>query len=160
MDIESGLRAAAARFPAGVVVISSVLGKHDHAMTATAFMSVSLEPPLVMVSIGTDSRMADAIEMSGVFSVSMLGRSQRRIADWLATPGRPVVHQLSQVPHQRGGNGAVLITDALAHIECRTHAVHAAGDHLLIVGEVTATALGEGEREPLIYHDRSYRELA
>lgn len=160
MEIGTGLRAAAARFPAGVVVISSVLHKHDHAMTATAFLSVSIEPPLVLISIGADSRMADAIEMSGGYAVSILSRSQQRIADWLATPGRPVVNQLSQVPHHRGGNGAILVDDAVAHFECDTHAIYAAGDHVLILGLVQAVSVSDTMTDPLLYHEQAYRKLA
>lgn len=151
-----GLREVASRYPAGVVVVSSRLGPHDHAMTATAFMSVSLDPPLALVSIGADSRMADAIEQTGRFNVSILSRQQRAVAQWLATPGRPVLGQLARVRHHRGENGLVLVDDAVAYLECDVHAVHEGGDHVLVLGAVRRTVVHPERADPLVYHERSY----
>lgn len=154
-------RRAVGRFATGVCVVTSRLGRHDHAMTANAFMSVSLEPLLVVVSIAEDTRFLEAVVDTGTWGVSVLAEAQRPAARWLATPGRPVVDQLAQVPHRRGAvTGVALLAGALAAMECRTRQVHPAGDHHLVVGEVVGLQLGEEAGPPLVYHQGVYRQLA
>lgn len=154
-------RRAVGRFATGVCVVTSRLDRHDHAMTANAFMSVSLEPLLVVVSVAEDTRFLDAVTETGLWGVSVLGERQRAAARWLATPGRPVIDQLSQVPHRAGPlTGVALLVGALATLECRTWAIHPAGDHQLVVGEVLALELPAEPPRPLVYHQGSYRHLS
>ena len=154
-------RRAVGRFATGVCVVTSRLDGHDHAMTANAFMSVSLEPLLVVVSVAEDTRFLDAVVDTGLWGVSMLSERQRAAARWLATPGRPVIDQLSQVPH-RGGplTGVALLVGALATLECRTSAVHPAGDHQLVVGEVLGLDVDGDPTAPLVYYEGAYRHLS
>ncbi len=154
-------RTAVGRFATGVCVVTSRLDGHDHAMTANAFASVSLEPLLVVVSVAEDARLLDAVRQSGVWGVSLLPEDARGTAEWLASPGRPVLNQLDRVPHRRGAaTGVALLDGALATLECRTSAEHEAGDHVLVVGEVVAIGTPVPVPPPLLYHQGRYRRLA
>jgi flavin reductase (DIM6/NTAB) family NADH-FMN oxidoreductase RutF len=91
--------------------------------------------------------------------VSVLGADNEHAARWFATKGRPLAGQFDQVKHHRGANGAVLIDGALAHMECRTDAVHRAGDHDILVGQVEAMSVREQPGEPLLYYASAFRAL-
>lgn len=154
-------RTAVGRFATGVCAVTSRLDGHDHAMTANAFASVSLEPLLVVVSVAEDARLLDAVRQSGVWGVSVLPEQARGAAEWLSSPGRPVLYQLDRVPHHRGPvTGVALLEGALATLECRTRAEHEAGDHVLVVGEVLAVGAPVPSPPPLLYHQGRYRRLA
>jgi len=163
-------RRAAGRFATGVCVVTTVEvpgqpaaaggAVLDHAMTANAFTSVSVDPLLVLVCVETDARFHDAIVSSGRWAVSVLDASARPVADWLATRGRPLHGQLDRVPFRRGPvTGAALVEQATAWMECRTHAVYPGGDHSIVVGEVVGIELGDDSAGALLYHRSSYRTL-
>ncbi len=158
---EADYRHAVGRFATGVCVMTSRLDGHDHAMTATAFASVSLDPLLVLVSVGEDARFLDALQQSGVWGTSILPVTAQGTAEWLSSPGRPVLNQLDRVPHHRGpATGVVLLDGALATLECRTEAVHPAGDHSIVVGLVVAVEVPQDPPAPLVHHQGRYRRLA
>jgi flavin reductase len=153
-------RRAVGRFATGVCVVSTVLDGRDHAMTANAFTSVSLDPLLVLVCVEQDARFHDAVLDAGFWGVSVLDERARAVAEWLATPGRPLLGQLAPVAHHRGPvTGVALADDSLATLECRTSAVHPAGDHVIVVGEVVGVGLAPEGHGPLVYHRSSYRLL-
>lgn len=153
-------RAALGRLAGGVTIVSTIADGRDHAMTANAVTSVSLEPPLVLVCVETASRFHEAVLDAGVWGVSILGKSQRPAAQWLATPGRPLVGQLDQIPHTRGASGVVMITGSLATLECETYAVHPAGDHSIVLGRVTALTLADEPEAALVYYRSQFGSLA
>lgn len=153
-------RRAVGRFATGVCVVSTFAGGRDHAMTANAFTSVSLDPLLVLVCVEEDARFHDAVVEAGTWGVSVLDERARGAAEWLATPGRPLVGQLDPVPHHRGAvTGVALVDASLATLECRTTDVHQAGDHVIVVGHVIGVELAPDGHGPLIYHRSSYRAL-
>ncbi|MEV5162570.1 flavin reductase family protein [Streptomyces sp. NPDC053728] len=161
-------RAALSRLAAGVVLITAQeppLDEHgrgeDVGMTATAFMSVSLDPPLVMVSLRNDSRMDDLLAEQPLWAVSVLTGSQRHIAGRFAMKGRISDRLLFEdIPHIRGEiTGAPLVDGALATLECRTEQRVLAGDHTLVIGRVLAASLPSGDDEPLTYFKGRYRQL-
>jgi flavin reductase len=154
-------RRVAGRFATGVCVLSTVDGGLDHAMTANAFTTVSLEPMLVLVCVETEARFHDAVLAAGQWAVSILDETGRGVSEWLASRGRPLTGQLDRIPFHRGPlTGAPLIDSALGWIECRTTAVHPAGDHDLVVGEVVGLGLGPSQAEPLVYFRSAYHKLA
>jgi flavin reductase (DIM6/NTAB) family NADH-FMN oxidoreductase RutF len=154
-------RRAAARFVTGVTVVSTRVGGTDHAMTANAFTSVSLDPVLVLVCVEQEARFHDAIEVAGVWGVSVLDESARAVSQWLATRGRPLHGQLDRVPHHRGEvTGVPLMDQSLAAFECRTTALYPGGDHSIVVGEVVGVELPDSPARPLVYHRGSYTHLA
>lgn len=161
-------RAAMSRLAAGVVLVTA----HDPddgprgedvGMTATAFMSVSLDPPLVMVSLRNGSRMDDLLAEVPVWAVSVLADNQRHIASRFAMKGRVSDRLLfADVPSTRGEeSGALLVTGALATLECRTENRVVAGDHTLVVARVLTSEVPSATQDaPLTYFRGKYRHLA
>ena len=133
---QAAFRRAAGQFPGGIVVVTTSGG---HAMTVSAFASVSLEPPLVLFCAEKIARFHDAVLDAGAWAVSILAEDGEKTARWLATRGRPLDGQLDELPHHPGQvTGAPVLDGALAALECQTYAVYDGGDHSIIVGRVTA----------------------
>jgi flavin reductase (DIM6/NTAB) family NADH-FMN oxidoreductase RutF len=139
------MRRTLGRFCTGVTVVTTVDDGEVHAMTANAFTSVSLEPPLVLVSIAHRAKMHRLLPGTGHYGVSVLSSEQERTAWHFA--GRPLADpgELFQ-----WAAGVPLVRGAIAHVVCRLHAAHEAGDHTLYVGEVAH--LGAQPGDPLIFH--------
>ncbi|MGC4948983.1 flavin reductase family protein [Streptomyces sp. DT224] len=161
-------RAALSRLAAGVVLVTAQEPPLDEegrgedvGMTATAFMSVSLDPPLVMVSLRNDSRMDDLLAEQPLWAVSVLAESQRHIAGRFAMKGRISDRLLFEdIPYVRGEvTGAPLAGGALATLECRTEQRVVAGDHTLVIGRVLAARVPSGDGGPLTYFRGTYRQL-
>jgi flavin reductase (DIM6/NTAB) family NADH-FMN oxidoreductase RutF len=159
-DIDS-FRRAMGRFATGVTMLTTRARDLDHAMTASALTSVSLEPILLLVCVEREARFHDAVLEAGFWGVSVLPARHRAVADWLATRGRPLHGQLERVPHHYGRQtGTALLDDALSTFECRTTAVYPAGDHSIVVGEVVAVASASQTGEALVYYRGRYGTLA
>ncbi len=152
----ASFRRAVGQFATGVTVCTTRVGNLDHAMTASAFTSVSLEPLLVLVCVDKEARFRDAVVEAGTWAVSILSADGRRAADWFATKGRPLVGQLDRYPHHRGHTGAPLLDGALAWVECRTEALYDGGDHDIVLGEVLTVAEGDRDADALLYHRSRY----
>jgi len=153
-------RQVAGRFASGVVMVSTRADGVDHAMTVTAFTSVSLDPLLVLFCAEKVARFHDAVLASGTWAVSVLNEDAEKTARWLATRGRPLEGQLDAFRHHRGPlTAAPILDDALAAMECRTVAVHDGGDHSIVVGEVLGVSEPRPERGPLLHYSRGYRRL-
>ncbi|PZT75684.1 flavin reductase family protein [Streptomyces sp. AC1-42W] len=161
-------RAALSRLAAGVVLVTAQEPPLDEdgrgedvGMTATAFMSVSLDPPLVLVSLRNDSRMDDLLAEQPLWAVSVLAESQRHIAGRFAMKGRISDRLLFEdIPYVRGEvTGAPLAGGALATLECRTEQRVLAGDHTLVIGRVLSARVPSGEGGPLTYFRGRYRQL-
>jgi flavin reductase (DIM6/NTAB) family NADH-FMN oxidoreductase RutF len=153
-------RLAMGRFATGVTILTTVTQGHDHAMTANAVASVSMDPMLVLACIEVDARFHDAVTESGRWGISVLDAAQRPTAEWLATQGRPLHGQLDRVPHHRGTTGVALLDGALATIECQTTDIHPAGDHSIVVGEVVSLGVAEHPGAALMYYRSRYGSLA
>ncbi|WP_026821054.1 flavin reductase family protein [Arthrobacter castelli] len=157
-------RTLSADIASGVAVASTLWRKRDYAATVTGHMSVSYDPPTMLVSLYDGGRIADAVSESGTWALSLLGSGHQSTANWLASPGAPLEGLLTQVPFRRGpATGAVIIDGALAYFELRTVDIHEAATHLLVVGEVLSMgrdASGREVQDPLIHHSSSYRRLA
>lgn len=149
------------RFATGVTVVSTRTERGDHAMTANSIASVSLDPMLVLVCVENETRFLEAVTEAGVWGVSFLDMRGRRHADWFATSGRPLDSEFAGVATHRGQTGALLLDDGIGWLECRTVAVHPAGDHHIVVGEVVAMdapAMPPGS-EPLVFWAGGYHGL-
>ncbi|ONK13516.1 NADH-dependent flavin reductase [Streptomyces sp. MP131-18] len=164
---EEEFRGALARLAAGVVLVTA----HDEeegprgapaGMTATAFMSVSLDPPLVLVSVRTGSRMDEVLERQPLWAASLLSEEHRSLAGRFAMKGRLSDRLLFQeVPHVLGEKtGAPLLKGALATIECATEQRVTAGDHTLVIARVLDAAVPAVPGGPLLYYRAGYRRLA
>ena len=154
-------RQAMGRLVAGVSVLTTFAGGHDHAMTADTLTSVSLDPLLVLVCAETETRWHGAVLEAGVFGVSVLGADQRPLSDWFATRGRPLHGQLDRAPHRPGdATGVALLDGSLMHLECRTTAVHPGGDHAIVVAEVVSITLPDTVGPALVHYRGRYGSIA
>ncbi len=145
-------RSALSRFAAGVTVVTARDGSGgDHGMTVSAFASLSLDPPLVLVCLDHTATLLPHLHAAGTFGISILGAAQgdlsRRFAD-------QATDRFDGVAFTRAGSGAALLDGAVAHLECRRVAAHPGGDHVIIVGEVLSARTFTGE--PLVYFHRGY----
>ena len=129
-------RLAVGRLATGVTIVTSRLGVVDHAMTANALTSVSLEPLLVLVCVEREARFHDAIVESGSGGSASCRPAARATADWLATRGRPLHGQLERVPPTAGVTGVALLDESLSTLECETTGAYPGGDHTIVVGRV------------------------
>ncbi|MEU3461693.1 flavin reductase family protein [Streptomyces sp. NPDC006733] len=159
-------RAAMARLAAGVVLVTAHDPEdgprgEDVGMTATAFLSVSLEPPMVLVSVRADSRMDDLLERQPLWAASVLSESQRHIAGRFAMRGRISDRLLFEdVSYYRGPkSGAPILGGALSVLECATEQRVTAGDHTLVIGRVLAAKTPSADGSPLVYFKGRYRQL-
>lgn len=154
-------RSAMARLAGAVTLVTTRHEGTDVGMTATAFLSVSAEPPLVLVSVGRPTRMHRLLRITSSWGVSLLGRHQKDIAGTFARPSaEDDGTRFDRVPLVRGPNtGVALVDGALARFECRTSRMMDAGDHILVVGAVLDVELA-ADGEPLLYFEREYRTLS
>jgi flavin reductase (DIM6/NTAB) family NADH-FMN oxidoreductase RutF len=145
------LRTVMGRFATGVTVVTTVERETIHGMTANGFMSVSLRPPLVLVSLGR-CRMAEMLPRTGRYGISVLAHDQEQFAAHFAAQ-RPASTPPEFVWHE----GLPLLEGALAHVTCRVVDVHAAGDHVLWIGEVEHLHHRDGE--PLLFYSGRFGTL-
>lgn len=152
------LRRACGQFATGVTVVTVRDGAGARGMTANSFTSVSLDPPLVLVSIDLRNRTHALLEANGRFAVNVLARDQQHWSDRFCGRLGDVQGQFDDVPHTPAPGGLPIIDGALASFVCRVVAVHPAGDHSLFIGHVEAIASETGAR-PLLFFGGGYREV-
>jgi 3-hydroxy-9,10-secoandrosta-1,3,5(10)-triene-9,17-dione monooxygenase reductase component len=148
------LRSLMRLFPSGVSVVGANAHGDRIAVTMGSLISLSLDPPLVGISVGRVLALHELVRAAGAFGVSILRGDQADVAARFARGAPPIV-LWHGVALREGVTGAPLLADALAWIECRVSAEYDAGDHTLFVGEVVA--LDEGEPGPgLVYREHGY----
>lgn len=138
-------RTVAGKFPSGVTVITTEAGDGIvHGMTANGFISVSLEPALILVSIGKNTRMHGYLERNDRYAVSILNHDQGEIARHFS--GRPGENE----PEFEWVGGHPAIPDAISRIGCTMFDRHEAGDHTLFIGRVDYVDYRDGVL-PLVF---------
>jgi flavin reductase (DIM6/NTAB) family NADH-FMN oxidoreductase RutF len=145
-------RTAMGKFATGVTVIATDVDGDVHGMTANAFMSVSLDPKLVVISIGEKARILEKIKQSKTFSVNILAADQQELSMIFA--GQLKEHR--EVEFERL-DGKPVLKGAVAQIACEVSAEHLEGDHTLFIGRVTDIHLEDAE--PLVFYSGKYRAL-
>ncbi len=140
------------RFATGVTIVTTEVGGIVQGMTANGFMSVSLEPPLIVVSIGHNTRLHQFLPQSMCYGVSILEESQLAFSNHFA--GRP--DDTLETPFVRK-HEMPLLDGALAHMVARVVDAHEAGDHTLYIGEVEYLHYLDGR--PLLYYAGGYNQL-
>jgi flavin reductase (DIM6/NTAB) family NADH-FMN oxidoreductase RutF len=148
-------RQALSQFAAGVTVVTTRCSDGTpRGLTVTAFCSVSLDPPLVLVSIDNRSEAHDGFA-EGVFAVSVLAEGQEEVSRRFSLPG---AEKFASGECVTEASGLPLVRDALAYLTCRVVTSVPGGDHTIYVGQVEDARTREGR--PLLYHGRGYRRLA
>ena len=158
-------------FASGVTVVTMrKAGEGDHGMTASAFSSLSLDPPLILVCVQNTNQTHGMLEAAGHFAVNVLSREQETLSNRFAggivdadgnwTPWPVERDKFEDLSFQRGADcgGAALLEGSLAQLECQLEAVLPGGDHGIFVGRVVTAHVGAGD--PLLYAQGRYRHLA
>ena len=148
-------RAALSRFPSGITVVTSRTAAGDlHGITVSAFCSVSLNPPLILVCIEKTTGSHLAINSSGYFVVNILAAGQDDMSERFSLPASD---KFNGVGHRPGIAGIPILTDALVALETRLEKAFDGGDHTIFVGEVENVSIKDGD--PLVYFHGNYRDL-
>jgi flavin reductase (DIM6/NTAB) family NADH-FMN oxidoreductase RutF len=150
------LRAAMRRFPTGIAVVTLAAGGTRAGVTVGSLVSLSLEPPLVGISIGVQTPPHLLLREAGRFVVNVLAGDQEHLARHFARSVPPIA-LWTGVSIRESELPEPLLDGAVAWLECRHVAEHPAGDHALFVGEVVAAELGRDARG-LVYVEGEYRE--
>ncbi|MBF6561076.1 MAG: flavin reductase family protein [Candidatus Binataceae bacterium] len=156
MPIEKNeLRRVMGHFATGVTIITTVNKEGQiHGFTANAFTSVSLEPPLLLISVDKKAESWPAFEESRIFTVNILADSQEALSRKFAVSGG---NKFEGVAYRIGANRAPIIEGALAYIECTLWAVYDGGDHTVFLGEIQQAEVRE--ERPLLFFRGGYRAL-
>jgi flavin reductase (DIM6/NTAB) family NADH-FMN oxidoreductase RutF len=152
-DFKSALR----QWASGVTVVAVTRDALRHGMTVSSFASVSLEPPLISICLDRATRAPTMIEITRQFAVSVLAADQAAVSNHFASPKTAERRFEGQV-YSVGVNGCALLGGVAAHLECSVFALHEAGDHVLVVGEVQRVEVFD--RAPLLYGGGSYGAFA
>jgi 3-hydroxy-9,10-secoandrosta-1,3,5(10)-triene-9,17-dione monooxygenase reductase component len=154
---DSEFRAALGRFPTGVTVVATCEGKSPIGLTVNAFASISLDPPLVMVSIDRRSHLHDAIPRAGYFAASILTVEQQELSRRFAGQTAHRSDRFYSVSWRTESTGAPVLNGALAWVDCRVEAMYPGGDHSIVLGRVEALGFAAGE--PLLYYRGRYGHI-
>ncbi|MFJ8260563.1 flavin reductase family protein [Rummeliibacillus sp. NPDC094406] len=141
------------KFATGVTVITTAVEGVPYGMTANAFMSVSLSPKLVVVSIGENAQMNSRISKAGEFGVSFLAEDQKDLSMIFAGQVKE-----NQKVDFKWLNNLPVIENAIVNLTCKVYNTHVEGDHTLYIGEVTDFEVVEGNN-PLVFYEGKYQEI-
>ncbi|MGP5369796.1 flavin reductase family protein [Pseudomonas helleri] len=151
-------REALGHYASGITVISSHVDGEPIGFTCQSFYSVSMSPPLVSFSVMSSSASYPKIRRAGRFAVNILSGEQVDISNQFARRGTNKWHG---VDWQKSPLGNPIIAGSLHWLDCEIHAEHAAGDHVIVIGEVKAMNLQQATAgQPLLYFKGQYRNLA
>jgi len=148
-------RRVLSHFASGVTVITTTdADGRPTGLTASAFTSVSLDPPLILVCVSHKSQSYPAMLERGRFAVNFLRTAQEDISKRFATTR---LDKFDGVPHRMGKLGLPVLTEALAHVECVTVNKHVEGDHTVFIGRIEHCETTDGM--PLVYFRGKYDRL-
>lgn len=151
-------RRALGHWASGVTIVTSRADARLHGMTVSAFSSVSLDPPLVLVCADKSSDTHALIAEAGFFAVNILASEQRELSDRFASKKDEHRRFVGLETHE-AVTGAPLLPGCLAHLDCRVVATHDAGDHVIYVARVEEVE-EDSARQPLLHFQSRYRGLA
>ncbi|WP_174613476.1 flavin reductase family protein [Virgibacillus ihumii] len=145
-------RNAMGKFATGITIVTTDYEDDTMGMTVNAFMSVSLAPKLIAISIDEKARMYDKLQKTGKFGISILTEDQQDLAMIFARQKEkdrdiPIIRQ----------DGIPVIDGAIASLSCHVKETAEAGDHMIFIAEVTEMNMNEGD--PIIFYSGKYRSL-
>jgi flavin reductase (DIM6/NTAB) family NADH-FMN oxidoreductase RutF len=155
----NGFRRAMGLRAAGVTVVTT-RDRHGEprGLTATAVCSVSLAPPMILVCIDRTAECYEAFQDAGAFAVNLLRHDQESLSQRFA---RKESRKFEEISHRTGITGSPILSDVLAHVECRIQARYPGGDHTIILGEVVGSGVApiEEAESPLLHFRGAYARL-
>lgn len=147
-------RAALSRWASGVTIITATGDDGPTGMTASAFASASLDPPLVLVCVGQGAGAHDTLVGAEQFGVHLLARGQSELSNTFASSG---IDKFAAAEHEIHETGVPLLGVGRARLLCTRHDAVEAGDHTILIGRVFATELSDDDDgEPLLFSERTY----
>ena len=156
----ANLREALRFWTTGVTIVAASFEGVTHGMTVNSFNSLSLDPPLVSISLEKITRTHQLVQQAGAFAVTMLTEQQAEISNRFA--GRDSEHsqRFKGLDTFTLETGNPMLSEGLAFFDCRVTACHDAGTHNVFIADVVACGTySNGDHSPLVYFNRGYREL-
>ena len=153
------LRRAMRAWTTGVTVVTARHTDRQYGMTVNSFTSISLDPPLVSLALRRLTHTHELVEQSGEFGVTILAADQKELSDRFAGKFPDIKDRFEGVSTETLALDIPLLQGGIAHFNCRVVQSVPVGENTLFVAEVIAVR-GEGEGNPLVYHNREYHRLA
>jgi len=152
------LRQAMRAWTTGVAIVTSIYEGQQYGMTVNSFTSISLEPPLICVTLKQLTHTHDLVVKSGMFSVTILTEAQKELSDRFAGKMPSLLDRFAGVQTETISLDSPVFKDGMAYFDCRVLNSLPVGENTLFIAEVL-DARGEGTGEPLVYHNREYWKL-
>jgi flavin reductase (DIM6/NTAB) family NADH-FMN oxidoreductase RutF len=145
------------QWASGVSIVTMQTEDRRHGLTVSGFLSISPEPPLVLISVGQELASDLLLQASGAYAVNFLRDDQHELSDRFA--GRlGETDRFAGLTTHTAATGAPIVDDCLAWLDCRVVTTHIVGNHTLFIGEVVAAGVN-GSAKPLIYWSAEYRHI-
>jgi len=145
-------------FATGVTVVTLDVDGEPRGMTANAVLSLSLDPPLVVVCVQRTGSMHELFDEATGFGVNILAANQRAISDLFASHGVPD-EPMGGFEYRSGVTGVPLLAGTVGHVECRITERLPGGDHTIVIGEAVEVGYDTEDADPLLFHRGRYRLL-
>ena len=152
------MRSAMRAWTTGVAIVTAAHAGQKHGMTVSSFTSISLDPPLIVISLSIGSHTHELVRLAGTFGVTILAASQQALSERFAGRQPADVDRLDGLQTETYVTGAPFIKGGLAFLDCKVTQTIDAGMNTLFIAEVVAVR-GDDHDAPLVYHDRAYRRL-
>jgi flavin reductase (DIM6/NTAB) family NADH-FMN oxidoreductase RutF len=152
------LRSAMRAWTTGVAIVTAAHAGRQHGMTVSSFTSISMDPPLVVISLSTGSHTHELVRLAGAFGVTILAASQQAISERFAGRQAADADRMVGLQTETFVTGAPFIKGGLTFLDCRVTQTIDAGMNTLFIAAVLAVR-GDDHDAPLVYHDRAYRRL-
>ncbi len=149
------LRRTLGRFGTGVTLVTLWHEERPYGFTANSFTSISLDPPLVLISISKLSANCDRIRAAKAFAVNILSDEQQHLAVQFAGAHRFMPEPFGNVVHRRGSTGSPILAESLGWFDCTLYATYEGGDHLIFLGEVRDFD-ADPSGKPLLFYGGNY----
>jgi 3-hydroxy-9,10-secoandrosta-1,3,5(10)-triene-9,17-dione monooxygenase reductase component len=159
MSMTQDFKDALASWASGVTVVATKSEGLVYGLTVSSFSSLSLDPPLILVCLNRDNRLASMIGQSGAFSVSILGQKQQEASNHFASPAREPGPEFTGIEGAWTALDQPIVKGASAHLACELDELIEKGDHAIVVGRVVHAA-AEENGGPLLYYQRGFRQMA
>jgi flavin reductase (DIM6/NTAB) family NADH-FMN oxidoreductase RutF len=157
VDSES-LKNAMRKWTTGVSIVTSRDGNLIHGMTVNSFTSISIAPPLVVVTLAHPTRTYSLVLKTGLFGVTILGSDQEEISARFSGKGEVESNRFENLSTFEIVSGVPFLSGGLAFFDCRVQRTYPMTDSTLFIAEVTAVQIADRD-DPLVYHNRQYHRL-